>query len=665
MRKDHQKINQTVQMLREAVESYYTGQSIMSDAEFDDLEEKLRLLEPAHPYFSEVGFEQGGNGEKVTHRIPMLSLAKARNIQEAEKWLRNLGYASETDFVVEPKVDGLSASLFYVNGRLRRVVTRGDGKVGQDVSHIVDYVADIPRRLRFTSRPVEIRGELHLPSDTAYDTGDKPLRNNCVGLINRKERREDLKYVRFLGYQILWPEAVAGEASLVPGYVLKEDEHLASEAGKLLLLAEEGFYTFEPRIVGSVAKGGDAGESLKEVLSQLEEYYCEYNDVLREKWNFETDGLVFMVNRCRLHGLIDRERVVNHHHHYALALKAPSRYVSTGLLAVHWQVSRQGNLVPVAIFEPMLLGGTCLQRASLHNADNVERLKLRKGDVIFVERANDVIPYVKKNLGRDGESGVMEREEGYRAEGIWPEVCPSCGGGLERIGVNIFCRNNTCRDRVIKQLMHWVRELGIEGVAGKTLEALYDAGKLRDINDLYRIGSDDFAGIEGFGPKKLENFLSQVEESRRMDVVTFITALGISMVQRRNLEKLGIGTLGDFLDFQDVSCVVGQKIVEWKSDEANIDLLKGLSEILDIRDVEDRGEVGVASRGVCLTGTGPVGRKELARLLEEHGWKINSAVTSRTVLLLCDDPGGDSAKLKKARAAGIEIQTYKDFLEAL
>ena len=647
-----------VSRLIEARDAYYnTDKPIIADAEFDALEEELRVLDPNHPYFSSVGTGSGNEG-KIRHKVPMLSMGKAKNLEAVEKWLLRLGLAPGTALTVQPKIDGLSASLHYSGGRLVYAATRGDGEVGADITHIAAFVDDIPSSITFSRSPVEIRGELHLPKDTKYDTGGKPLRNNCVGLINRKDDRDDLHYVRFLAYQIVRPGGDTGENPVGDGDTQHPDERLFSESGKIDLLKENGFYTFDKWLL----IGGDTPElsaltaaetAAENLMRQIGELYDEYISRLRDEWNFETDGLIIVVDDNRLHDEIDERWVVDHHHHYALAFKPPSQGAKTALKDIVWQLSRQGNLTPVAVFEPVQMGGATLERASLHNADNVRRLKLSRGDEIQVERANDVIPYVRSNISAES------RADDFRDESLWPETCPSCASVPVERGVHIACLNPECRDRVLQSILFWVRQAEMDQVALKSLEALYDAGKLRTIHNLYTLKAADFEGMEGFGDKKIGNFLEQVASAKHLTAPELISRLGIPMVQKKALSRLGISTLENFLSFDDESYVIGKRIVDWKAEPGNIEFLNQLLTVVEVRETAAAGE----RRGIlCLTGKAPVPRKALASALEEKGWTVAGAVTKDTVKVVCDNPSGTSTKLKKARDAGIEIVTYEDFL---
>ena len=699
-----------VRRLEEAREAYYNSDApLMSDAEYDALEDELRSADPENPYFTTVGFPAADapdapdtGAPKVRHRVPMLSMAKAKDLGETEKWLRRLAPEPEWTLAVQPKIDGVSASLLYEGGELRGAATRGDGVQGQDISRITPYLPDIPRRISFTRDAVEVRGELHLPKDTDYDTGGRPLRNNCVGLINRKEQREDIRHVRFLAYQIIWPEVSSGPVevsgpaggTVAPLSALEGEPRLSSEFDKIRILREAGFSTFDSWLLTPEGPPEDADALIAFFMDRLGSIYTDYTGSLRDAWNFETDGLILVVNDNRLHQRIDERWVVDHHHHYALAFKPPSPRARTVLKGIAWQVSRQGNLTPVALFEPVRLGGARLERAGLHNAGNVRRLRPALGDTIVVERANDVIPYVRDNLGGSGGPGSpgappggltgeqpparqtrtdeqpraqqaenrvarqpRERPEDFTDPALWPEHCPSCRSPLEESGVNITCPNLQCRDRVLQCLLYWVRCAEMEQVALKTLESLYDAGVLRTVRDLYRLKREDFSGLEGFGDKKIDNILRQIEGSRTMSPGDFIARLGIPMVQKKSLARLGITTMKDFLGFSDEGYVIGKRITEWKREPGNLELVNELLEVLVLE--ENTAE----RRGVLtLTGTAPLPRKTLIAALEKAGWIIAGAVTRETAALLCSDTAAASTKLKKARDAGVPILTYEEFL---
>jgi DNA ligase (NAD+) len=611
------KTDDIVKLLNEARDAYYnSGEPIMTDSEFDELEDKLRSIDPENPYFTAVGSESP-SPDKIRHAIPMLSMGKAKSISDVLAWIKRLGMPAGEKYIIEPKIDGLSATCRYISGRLEYVATRGDGLYGQDISHIAEYVKDIPGRIKFTADDVEVRGELYLPKNTPFDTGGRPLRNNCVGLINRKENRADLKYVRFAVYQMTGPG--------LPG----------TESGIIDLLGKNGFNSVEYTVTPEPA--------------EIEIFFDRYMSQLRDRWEYETDGLIVSVDDRRLFEEIDSRWVLDHHHHYVIALKPPAESRETELIDVAWQVSRQGNLIPVALFKPVIIGGAKLGRATLNNYENVKRLKIEKGDTLIIQRANDVIPFVygNKNMaGRTGFTGELVAKE-----------CPSCGSIPVQSGVHLKCVNPACREQAIQRIIYWVKNSGIENVAEATIRKLFDTGKIKGIKDLYGLTGKDFEGIEGFAGKKTANFISEVMNSRAMTAAEFISRLGIPMVQKKSLVKLGISTVQDFYEFNDDTYVIGKNIIEWKSDDANMKLFNELLPVLELSDEEKK----VSSGKVCMTGKGPGKRNELIKIIEEMGYEFSPSVTKDLTILICEDKHGKSSKLDNARKSGIRLMTYEEF----
>ncbi|HPS57903.1 MAG TPA: hypothetical protein PK514_07330 [Spirochaetota bacterium] len=608
--------DEIVRLLTDARDAYYnTDTPVMSDAEFDELEEKLRSIDPVNPYFTSVGLPST-QGVKITHTTPMLSMAKAKNIDEIAAWIKRLAVPAGQAFVIEPKIDGLSATCMYRNGKLVYAATRGDGVTGQDITHIAEYVKDIRGTVSIKG-DVEVRGELYLPRDTAFNTEGKPLRNACVGLINRKENRGDLKHVRFAVYQLSGPDSPT-----------KESERIA-------LLEREGFNT----VSCSVATDTDG----------IGEIFAEYTERLRESWEYETDGLIVSVDDRGLFDEIDSRWIVDHHHHYAIALKPPSQSRETVLKDVIWQVSRQGNIIPVALFEPVVIGGAKLERATLNNYMNVKRLKVHRGDKLVVQRANDVIPFVQENLSSHGR--IVFSDE------LIVKICPSCGSEPVTSGVHIKCINQECEEQIIQRIIYWVKSCDIENVAEATVRTLFKLGRIKNIRDLYQVKEKDFEGVEGFAKKKIDNFIKEINASKRMTARELLSRLGIPLVQKKSLAKMGIASVDDFLAFSDDLYVIGRNIIDWKNDPANMSMLNELLEVLEIT-----AEAGSAGKGkVCMTGSGPGKRNNLIKLIEGMGYEFSPTVTRDLDILICEDPAGKSSKLENARKNNIKLMSYGEF----
>ena len=369
------KIAEMVELLMKAKEAYYNDTLIMSDEEFDRIEDELRDLDPENSYFSIVG-TQVTSRVKVRHEIPMLSCDKAKNIESALQWLQKLGLEDES-IVIEPKIDGLSCSLLYEKGKLVRIATRGDGYIGQNITHIANFVKNIPQKITYQELGTkEVRGELYLPKKTnLLNPDEKPLRSLAVGLVNRKDSGlEDLEFLHFVGYQLLGTD------------LQYEDE-------KLDVLHSNKFEVIDFVVIPT--------------KNTLEEYYNRYLNELREKWSYETDGLVLVVRDTKKWSDLDSKYVVRHHHFYNIALKAPSQSKETILENIEWSVSRLGRIIPVAIVRPIVIGRRTVTRASLSNYEDAVRLNLDRGDEVLVEMANDVIPYLVKNITKN----ITQRKE--------------------------------------------------------------------------------------------------------------------------------------------------------------------------------------------------------------------------------------------------------------
>ncbi|MGL4525011.1 MAG: BRCT domain-containing protein [Spirochaetia bacterium] len=605
------------QLLRAKKAYYERGSSSLSDAEFDAREEQLRQYAPQHRYFSKVGYAT--RGEKITHQNPMLSADKCKNLPELQKWLERLALPAGTEFLIEPKIDGLSASCVYRAGKLLYVATRGDGQQGQDITHITQYMQSIPYVLP-QPLDLEVRGELYLPQDTEFDTQGKPLRNNCVGLINRKEAQSDLQYVHFTAYQSLGDMA--------------KSEQAAVENLQLL-----GFDIVPLAIFSD--------------FIEIESYYQEYLDDLRFSWPYETDGLIIIVNNRQMHASIDARWVVDHHHHYLVAFKPPAEAKDTIVQCIEWNISRQGHLIPVVIFSPIELGGATLLRASLHNAQTVKNMGIVAGDTLVIERANDVIPYVKMNLTHD-KNRVL-------AEDFLPQKCPCCQSALIWAGVHLHCANRNCRERIIQRVLYWVNCCEMENIAEATVRLLFEKELLTSITDLYKIVASQLFLLEGFGEKKVNNFLQEIQKSRNMNIQEFIGRLGISLVQKKALKKLKIFSLEDFWQFNDTTYVIGRNLIAWRDDIENKALVEELRRVLNIVDVDKTALTSQVS--VCCTGSGPYPRAELAKVLLSMGYHITDQVSKETQLLLCDNVNGTSSKLIKARKLGIKVQSYEEFFQ--
>ena len=353
-------INEIVETLLKAKKEYYTsGNSFMSDSEFDSLEDKLKKLDPNNKYFSIVGTNIKGSNN-IKHNHPLLSCAKGKQPDDAIKWLERINYNGS--LVGMAKLDGLTGCVTYVNGKFSHMATRGDGEIGQDISHLQSYL-NIPKEIP-CGGVRDVVGEIILPKNTKLETNGKPLRNIASGLVNRKEVSDDLKHLHFVTYNLIG---------------LEEDEWFSD---RLKVLEFFGFEVVENKILSS---------------NCIDSFYKEYETQLREKWIYETDGIILQIDDISQFERINSLYVVDHHNHYNFALKGKSLKKETILRNIEWDVSKHGYCIPVAIFDEITIMDRKISRASLSNYETVERMEFEIGDKIVVSLSNDVIPYVVRN----------------------------------------------------------------------------------------------------------------------------------------------------------------------------------------------------------------------------------------------------------------------------
>lgn len=601
-----------IQQLIKAKEAYYNNKPIMTDEEFDLLEEELREIDPDNDYFKLVGAPVDTRGKKVVHKFRMKSMDKGKSPVYAIKWLSKIN-VKEAGIVKLAKVDGVSATIKYNKGELVYIATRGDGVVGQDITHIADHLDTIPKTISFTKEEVEVRGELVLPVDTAYEMVG-PRRNNTTGLINRESDTSQTHYLKFIAYGLIGSE-------------------YTSLTVVLDRLRKEGFKVVE----------WDNEEN-------IEEYYNSYVNNLRSSWEYDTDGIVLAVDDLNDYKRINSIYKDNNHHWFTnFALKPPSKTKTSTLEDISWRMSRNGNLIPVGEFKTVQINGANISRATLNNLENVTNLKLNIGDQITVVLANEVIPGILENISINKTRNLTPI----------PDNCPHCQTPLIKKGVHLHCPNKQCEEQIIQKIIYWVKESDTENVAEGTLRALFNKGVLKSIKDLYTLTAKDLQGIEGFQDKKINTFIEGFQQNKELTPVELLSKLNIPLVRKKALTKLNIKSVKDFLDFNRLDSAIARNVVEWKDDDANMELLNELLTVITLREpvLSTSKVLGL----VCMTGKCDIPRKELTNLVNNKGYEVTSSVTKSTTILLTNDINGSSSKLVKARKLGVEVRTYEEF----
>ena len=627
----------------------------ISDSRYDGLIRELEKLESEHPEFitansptQRVGAAPLGRFESIDHRVPMLSLNNAFSSQEVAEFDRRCreGTGRESiSYVAEPKIDGLAVSLTYEHGQLTRAATRGDGRTGEDVTLNVRSISSVPLQLRSDDVPLvlNVRGEVFMPVagfqmlNEQQNARDEKLyvnpRNAAAGSLRQLDSNVCAqRRLSFFSYAVgIW------EGSDSP----------ATQIQMLERLREFGLP------INPLAREVDG-------LNACLEYYREVL-ALRDALDYEIDGVVYKVS-----SVDDQQALgsVSRAPRWAMAHKFPAEEEITVVKAIEIQVGRTGALTPVARLNPVFVGGVTVSNATLHNASEIERLDVRKGDTVVIRRAGDVIPEVVSVV-------FDQRPRGVRRF-IFPTECPVCGSGVsaDEGGVIRRCDGGlVCSAQLKESIKHFSSRLAmdIEGLGAKLVEQLVDRGRVKTPADLFSLSATEFAALERMGRKSAENLIASLETSRRTTLARFLFALGIPQVGEATaqtlaqhfgaLERLMPATVESLETVADVGPVVAREIRRFFDQPHNQRVIEALRRH-GVNWPEEAPTVvpdGVfAGKTVVITGTLPnLSRDQARRWLIEQGAKVSGSVSSRTDFVIAGtDPG---SKYDKAVSLGIEV----------
>jgi DNA ligase (NAD+) len=639
---------------------YVLDRPSVSDAEFDQLMNELKQLEAKHPEVvtsdsptQRVGGAPRKGFETRRHSPPMLSLDNAFSFEELDRFdrrAREVSGRQEIEYVAEHKYDGLSMSLHYHNGELALAVTRGDGVNGEDVTPNVATIEAIPHRVEAAKYKrlgldgnLEVRGEIIMPlkafaklNEQQEELGGKRFanpRNAAAGSVRVLDARITAsRRLDFFGYYLL-----AGGRT-----------PFARHSDELEAISALGFKALESK----------RWRSIEEVKD-----YCSKWEGKREKLPYEIDGIVIKVNELWLQQELG---FTSKAPRWAIAYKYPARQETTTVRDVVFQVGRTGALTPVALLDPVAVGGVTVSRSTLHNMDEIERLGLAAGDSVLIERAGEVIPHVVK---------VVQQGKDRRLVKV-PELCPECGSHIHKSPDEVAyrCVNAACPAKRRESLIHFASRhaMNIDGLGDKLVDQLVSTGMVKDFADLYHLDTEKLAALERMAEKSADNLLREIAASKANDLSRLIYALGIRFVGERTAELLAehFGSMEALekadeealTDVAEVGPKVAASIVEFFSERANRKVIERLR-VAGIDPQHARQEAvsnRLAGQSFVFTGTlARRSREEAGELVGRHGGKVVSSVSKNTdYVVVGADPG---SKYDKAKTLGVRTLTEDEF----
>ena len=642
---------------------YVLNAPTIPDYEFDMKLKELQVLETEHPEFFDplsptqrVGSDINTAFRQVEHQYPMLSLENTYSEGEVRDFYNRIKKLlhEDVELVCELKYDGASISLIYEDGKLLRAVTRGDGEQGDDVTENVKTIRSIPLYLQgdYPER-FEIRGEILMPW-TVFDALNK--------------EREEQEEVLFANPR----NAGSGTLKLQNSSIVasrKLDSYLYNILGENLPFASH----FDS-LRAAKTWGFKISEAVK-VCSSLEEVFefIHYWDEERKKLPVATDGIVIKVNdfaQQRTLGATAKSP------RWAIAYKYQAESGLTRLNSVSYQVGRTGAVTPVANLDPVLLSGTTVRRASLHNADIIAGLDLHIGDMVYVEKGGEIIPKITA-VAVDQRVLIGDKVQ-------FIKNCPECNTPLVRYEGEAahYCPNeNTCPPQIKGKIQHFVsrKAMNIEGLGVETINLLYDEGLLRDVADIYTLQVDDLSGLERLGEKSAQNILQSIEKSKDIPFDRVIFALGIRFVGEtvakklvqvlHDIEQLKTATYDTLIKIDEIGERIAQSVVQYFAEDKNIMLINrlkdyGLQMAVAEEDLKPQSDT-LKDKSIVISGTFQHhSRDEYKQMIIQHGGKNVSSISSKTSFVLAGEKMGPE-KLKKAESLGIPILNEGEFLEML
>ena len=637
----------------------------ITDAEYDRMMVRLREIEaeypdsvPADSPTQRVGGRASSQFTEVRHLEPLLSLGNVFSAEELrafdERVKGGLPEGSKVEYVMEPKIDGLACSLIYENGRLVRAATRGDGTVGENVTANVRTIRSIPLVLKAPEGEtlpelLDVRGEVYMPRHAFMQLNEQRAERGESEFANPRNAAAG-------SLRQLDPQVTASRSLSFFAYYLVGEGAREKHSESLAALARYGFKVSE-------------NYKVVENIDAAIKYIADFNE-LRQGLAYDTDGAVIKVNdvyQQRILGATGKDP------RWATAYKYPPEQAETTLEDIDWRVGRTGVLTPTAVLTPVKLSGSVVSRATLHNEDFIRAKDIRIGDRVLINKAGEIIPEVLRV--------VTEKRTGAEKEVEIPTKCPDCGWSVERKGAEaaIRCTNPHCPALGREGLIHFVsREaMNIEGCGPSVINALLDAGLVRDVADLYSLKKEDVLKLERMGERSADKLLAAIAASKANELDKLLFALGIRHVGAKvartlavefgSMEALLTAEADQLAAIRDIGAVIAESVVTWLSVPTNRDLLERLAAagltmtFTAPASSEDNPFFG---KTLVFTGTMPtLGRAEAKTMAQDVGAKVSGSVSKKTDYVIAGAEAG--SKLEKAQALGVTVLDEAEFLKML
>lgn len=661
-----QNVREEIERLRTEInhhnELYYQHSAPeISDAEFDALLKHLQELEDAHPELvtpdsptQRVGGKAEGF-EPFTHRVPLMSLDNSYDIEDLRRFderCRKLADGRKLEYVAELKIDGLSLALHYENSFLVAAATRGDGQTGDNITQNARTIRSIPLKLKSEAEHLEVRGEAYLSRSNFKRLNEELAESGAKIFANPRNAASGT--IRLLDSRLVKQRKL----DFFPYDVLSGAAKMFASHWQIFEFLETAGFTVNPNRA--------LCENIDEVIE-----FCNRIESKRDDLDYDIDGVVVKVNSTALQ---DEFGATNKSPRWAIAYKYPARQATTRLNSIYVQVGRTGALTPVADLEPVLLAGTVVSRASLHNEDEISRLDVRLGDYVLIEKSGEIIPQVLQVVTnrRDGDEIVYE----------FPKTCPVCETPVVRPAGEAVtrCPNYDCPARVKERILYFAsrKAMDIEGLGKAVVEQLYSTGLVKDVADIYKLDVETVAALERKAEKSATNLINQIEASENRELRRLIFALGIENVGERyarifanhfrSIDNLAQASLSELDDISDVGLTVAMSVREWFDNPKNQDLIERLKAAGVKTELETQTAIAanenIAGKTFVLTGKlETLTRDEAARLIEERGGRVSNSVSKKTDYVLAGEDAG--SKLDKAAALGVKVIDEAEFRQLL